>query len=47
MEEQCKDCKFKGETEEGKEYCTLNECYFSDFPDAPHQFDNLTGSMNL
>lgn len=28
---------------------TLNEgeCEFSDYPDMPYQFDNMTGSMNL
>lgn len=24
-----------------------NECMFSDYPDMPYQYDNMTGSMNL
>ena len=28
-------------------YCSLNKCMFSDYPDMPYQFDNMTGSMNL
>ena len=24
-----------------------NECMFSDYPEQPYQFDNMTGSMNL
>lgn len=24
-----------------------NECIFSDYPDMPNQYDNMTGSMNL
>ena len=28
-------------------YCSLNECMFSDYPDQPYQFDNMTGAMNL
>ena len=55
----CKECeyhkeKYKETIENGKPliylekiYCPLNECMFSDFPDMPHQFDNMTGSMNL
>ena len=26
---------------------TSSECIFSDYPDMPYQFDNMTGSMNL
>ena len=55
----CKECEYHKEkwkeTEENgkpliyleKVYCPLNECMFSDYPDKPYQFDNMTGSMNL
>lgn len=56
---QCKECEYYKEkwkeTEENGEhtfhlekvYCSLNECMFTDYPDRPYQFDNITGSMNL
>ena len=46
MDERCEHCEYCKDGEEGT-YCSLNECMFSDFPDMPFQFDNMTGSMNL
>ncbi|MCR5255060.1 MAG: hypothetical protein K6D96_03940 [Acetatifactor sp.] len=36
----CDNKRFKVEPQE-------SECMFSDYPDMPYQFDNMTGSMNL
>ena len=39
-DESCKGCLWYKES-------NANSNYFSDSPDHPYQFDNLTGSMNL